>query len=96
MSRSVSDIHPLFSDQLLAVNREESSRNVESETMSMRCPNRNAVGGGGGVCGRQALCSARVCAEAREVGRLQRHIPEGKSELASEQSLIVSICGGQW
>lgn len=46
MSRSVSDIHPLFSDQLLAVNREESSRHVETEMMSMRCPNRNAVCGG--------------------------------------------------
>lgn len=49
MSRSVSDIEPLFSDQLLAVNREESSRNVEMETMSMRCPNRNAVWGVMGV-----------------------------------------------
>lgn len=47
MSRSVSDIQPLFSDQLLAANSEESSRNVETETMSMQFPNRNAVCVGG-------------------------------------------------
>lgn len=67
MSRSVSDIHPLFSDQLLAVNLEESSRNVESETMSMRCPKRNAVGGGGvrGVWKTGAVFCQSVCGSQR-------------------------------
>lgn len=59
MSRSVSDIHPLFSDH------QESSRNVESETMSMLCLNRYAVSGVRGVWKTGAVFCQGVCGSQR-------------------------------